>query len=57
MYQGILASFDLSVDTWWSYFVLSQFPIDLSPQLLQPPAQRVLGRTPDTYAPMQGPKT
>lgn len=44
-------------DLTWLYFALSQFPIYLSPQLLQPLARRVLKRTPDTYAPVQGRKT
>ena len=44
-------------DLTWLYFALSQFPIYLSPQLLQPLARRVLERKPDTYAPAQGPKT
>jgi BASS family bile acid:Na+ symporter len=34
-------------DLTWLYFALSQFPIYLSPQLLQPLAQWVLERTPD----------
>jgi hypothetical protein len=44
-------------DLTWLYFALSQFPIYLSPQLLQPLARRILERTPDTYATVQGPKT
>jgi BASS family bile acid:Na+ symporter len=44
-------------DLTWLYFALSQFPIYLSPQLLQPLARRILGRAPDTYARAQEPKT
>lgn len=44
-------------DLTWLYFALSQFPIYLSPQLLQPLARRVLERTPETHAPVQEPKT
>jgi len=44
-------------DLTWLYFALSQFPIYLSPLLLQPLARRILERTPDTCAPVQGPKT
>jgi BASS family bile acid:Na+ symporter len=44
-------------DLTWLYFALSQFPIYLSPQLLQPLARRILRRTPDVYAPVRGPKT
>jgi BASS family bile acid:Na+ symporter len=40
-------------DLTWLYFALSQFPIYLSPQLLQPLARRIFKRTPDTYAPAQ----
>jgi BASS family bile acid:Na+ symporter len=43
-------------DLTWLYFALSQFPIYLSPQLLRPLARRVLGRAPDGYAPVRGPK-
>ena len=43
-------------DLTWLYFALSQFPIYLSPQLLQPLARRILGRAPDAYAPAQEPK-
>jgi Sodium Bile acid symporter family len=32
----------------WVYFALSQFPIYLSPKLLQPLARRILGRPPDS---------
>jgi hypothetical protein len=32
-------------DLTWLYFAVSQFPIYLSPQLLQPLARRILGRT------------
>lgn len=35
-------------DFTWVYFALSQFPIYLSPQLLQPLARRILGRPPDS---------
>jgi BASS family bile acid:Na+ symporter len=44
-------------DITWLYFALSQFPIYLSPQLLQPLARRILERTPDACVPVQGPKT
>lgn len=44
-------------DLTWLYFALSQFPIYLSPQLLQPLARRVLERAPETHALMQEPKT
>ena len=44
-------------DLTWLYFALSQFPIYLSPQLLQPLARRILGRAPHAYAPAQKPKT
>ncbi|HEV7510109.1 MAG TPA: hypothetical protein VGO27_00320 [Candidatus Acidoferrum sp.] len=44
-------------DLTWLYFALSQFPIYLSPQLLQPLARRILGRAPHGYAPAQEPKT
>jgi hypothetical protein len=37
-------------DLTWLYFALSQFPIYLSPQLLQPLARRVLGRASHAYA-------
>ena len=43
-------------DLTWLYFALSQFPIYLSPLLLQPLARRILERTPDTCAPVQEPK-
>jgi hypothetical protein len=43
-------------DLTWLYFALSQFPIYLSPQLLQPLARRILGRTSASYAPAQRPK-
>jgi hypothetical protein len=35
-------------DLTWLYFALSQFPIYLSPQLLRPLVQRMLGRAPHT---------
>jgi BASS family bile acid:Na+ symporter len=44
-------------DLTWLYFALSQFPIYLSPQLLQPLARRILGRAPHAYPPSQEPKT
>ena len=37
-------------DITWLYFALSQFPIYLSPQLLQPLTRRILGRAPHDYA-------
>ena len=37
-------------DLTWLYFALSQFPIYLSPQLLQPLARRILGRAPHAPA-------
>lgn len=43
-------------DLTWLYFALSQFPIYLSPQLLQPLARRILGRAPRVYIPAQEPK-
>jgi hypothetical protein len=43
-------------DLTWSYFALSQFPIYLSPQLLQSLARRVLNRAATTDASVQGPK-
>jgi BASS family bile acid:Na+ symporter len=44
-------------DLTWLYFALSQFPIYLSPQLLQPLARRILGRAPHSGAPVYEPKT
>ena len=44
-------------DLTWLYFALSQFPIYLSPQLLQPLARRILGRGPHGHAPVKAPKT
>jgi len=44
-------------DLTWLYFALSQFPIYLSPQLLQPLVQRMLGRAPHAHTPAQEPKT
>jgi len=41
----------------WLYFALSQFPIYLSPHLLQPLVRRILGRATRAYAPAQEPKT
>jgi BASS family bile acid:Na+ symporter len=40
----------------WLYFALSQFPIYLSPHLLQPLVRRILGRATHAYAPAQAPK-
>jgi len=39
----------------WLYFALSQFPIYLSPQLLQPLTRRMLARAPHDYAVTQKP--
>jgi BASS family bile acid:Na+ symporter len=44
-------------DLTWLYFALSQFPIYLSPRLLQPITRRILGHTRDMHTPMQEPKT
>lgn len=44
-------------DLTWLYFALSQFPIYLSPQLLQPLTRRILGRAPHDYAVVQKPET
>jgi len=44
-------------DLTWLYFALSQFPIYLSPQLLQPLARRILGRAPHAGAQVYEPKT
>jgi hypothetical protein len=44
-------------DLTWLYFALSQFPIYLSPQLLQPLARRILGRGPHAGAQVYEPKT
>jgi BASS family bile acid:Na+ symporter len=44
-------------DLTWLYFALSQFPIYLSPLLLQPLARRILDRTPEARVPVQGPET
>ena len=41
----------------WLYFALSQFPIYLSPQLLQPLTRRILGRAPHDYTVTQKPET
>lgn len=41
----------------WLYFALSQFPIYLSPQLLQPLARRILARAPISIEPAPGPNT
>jgi hypothetical protein len=43
-------------DLTWIYFALSQFPIYLSPQLLQPLTRRVLGRPLEAIAPERKPK-
>lgn len=44
-------------DLTWLYFALSQFPIYLSPQLLQPIARRILSQTQIIPTPKLGPKT
>ena len=44
-------------DLTWLYFALSQFPIYLSPQLLQPLARRILARAQIVSAPAPEPKT
>jgi BASS family bile acid:Na+ symporter len=44
-------------DLTWLYFALSQFPIYLSPRLLQPLTRRILGRPRDAQAPVQESKT
>jgi len=44
-------------DLTWLYFALSQFPIYLSPQILQPLARRILGRAPHAGAQVYEPKT
>jgi hypothetical protein len=44
-------------DLTWLYFALSQFPIYLSPQLLQPLTRRILGRAPHDYAAAKKPET
>jgi len=44
-------------DLTWLYFALSQFPIYLSPQLLQPLARRILARAPIATEPTPGPNT
>jgi BASS family bile acid:Na+ symporter len=41
----------------WLYFALSQFPIYLSPQLLQPLARRIIARSPGAGAPARESKT
>lgn len=41
----LAASGGVLPDLTWLYFAVSQFPIYLSPQLLQPLARRILGRT------------
>lgn len=43
-------------DLAWLYFALSQFPIYLSPQLLQSMARRILGRASHAHAPGQEPR-
>jgi hypothetical protein len=42
-------------DLTWLYFALSQFPIYLSPHLLQPLARRILRRAPHADAPVHEP--
>ena len=44
-------------DLTWLYFALSQFPIYLSPQLLQPLARRILARAQIASAPAPEPNT
>lgn len=44
-------------DLTWLYFALSQFPIYLSPHLLEPVARRILARAPIATEPAPGPKT
>jgi hypothetical protein len=44
-------------DLTWLYFALSQFPIYLSPHLLEPLTRRILGRAPHDYAVAQKPET
>ena len=44
-------------DLTWLYFALSQFPIYLSPQLLQPIARRILAQTRIAPLPALGPNT
>jgi len=44
-------------DLTWLYFALSQFPIYLSPHLLQPLTRRILGRASHDYAVAQKPET
>jgi hypothetical protein len=44
-------------DLTWLYFALSQFPIYLSPQLLQPIARRMLAQTQIAPTPARGPNT
>ena len=44
-------------DLTWLYFALSQFPIYLSPQLLQPLTRRILGRTAHDCPVVQKPET
>ena len=44
-------------DLTWLYFALSQFPIYLSPQLLQPLARRMIGRAAHTYLAVPEQKT
>jgi hypothetical protein len=44
-------------DLTWLYFALSQFPIYLSPHLLEPLARRILARAPIATEPAPGPNT
>jgi hypothetical protein len=44
-------------DLTWLYFALSQFPIYLSPHLLEPLARRILARAPIATEPSPGPNT
>ena len=44
-------------DPTWLYFALSQFPIYLSPHLLEPLARRILARAPIATEPSPGPST
>ena len=44
-------------DLAWLYFALSQFPIYLSPHLLQPLARRLIARAHMTPEPVQGPNS
>jgi BASS family bile acid:Na+ symporter len=44
-------------DLTWLYFALSQFPIYLSPHLLEPLARRILAKAPIATEPAPGPNT